>query len=58
MFFFLIIDLCFLIPAINFQVFNTTAELEIPRKTPTHETKAEIEKYPLIAERKVKKCPK
>ena len=41
--FFLMIDLYFLIPAVNAQIFNPTAELVMPTGMPTNETNAEIE---------------
>ena len=41
--FFLITDLCFLIPAVITEVFNPTAELATPAGIPTKEAKAEIE---------------
>ena len=46
-FFFLIIDLCFLIPA---------AELVIPTGIRSKEVKAEIEMHPVIEEAKIRKC--
>ena len=48
-FFFLIIDLYFLFPAVITQIFNPIAELAIPIGTPTKE-RAEMEKHPVIAE--------
>ena len=54
LFFFLIIDLYFLIPAVIEQVFNPIAELVIAIGIPTKETKAEIETDPVIAEAKIK----
>ena len=45
-FFFLIIDLYFLIPAEIAQIFNPTAELVIPTGTRTKEANAEIETQP------------
>ena len=51
-FFFLIIDLYFLIPAAIAQIFNPIAELIIPIRTPTKEAKAEMEIHPVIAEAK------
>ena len=42
-FYFLIIDLYFLIPAIISQIFNPIAELVIPIGIPTKEVKAERE---------------
>ena len=41
-FFFLIIDLYFLIPAVIAQSFNPIAELVIPKGIPTKEAKAEM----------------
>ena len=42
LFFFLNIDLYFLIAAIIAQIFNSTVELEIPIGIPTKETEIEI----------------
>ena len=42
-FFFLIIDLYFLIPEVFTQIFSTIAELVIPTGIPTKETKTEME---------------
>ena len=50
------IDLYFLIPSVNAQIFNPTAELIIPTKTPTNDPNAEIETQPLIVEMKIRKC--
>ena len=47
-FFFLIIDLYFLIAAVIAQIFNPTAELAIPIETPTKEAKTEIEIHPVF----------
>ena len=55
-FFFLIINLYFLIPAVIAQIFNPIAELVIPIGIPTKEAKAEIEIHPVIAEVKIRKC--
>ena len=55
-FFLLIINLCFLIPAIFVQIFHPDVELVIPIGIPSKEAKAVIETYPLIAETKIKKC--
>ena len=41
--FFLIIDLYLLIPTVVAQIFIPTAELAIPKGTPTNEVNAEIE---------------
>ena len=43
LFVFLIIDLCFLVPAVIAQIFNPTAEFAIPIEIPTKEVKVEIE---------------
>ena len=53
-FFFLIIDLYFLIPAVIAQIFNAVAELVIPIGIPTKEAKAEMETHPVIVEAKIK----
>ena len=50
LFFFLIIDFYFLIPRVIIQIFNTTAELTIPRKMSTKERKAKIETHPVTVE--------
>ena len=55
-FFFLIIDLYFLIPAAIAQIFNPVAELVIPIEIPMKEAKAEIKIHPLIVEAKIRKC--
>ena len=47
-FFFLIIDLYFLIAAVIAQIFNPTAELAIPIETPTKGAKTEIEIHPVF----------
>ena len=52
-FFFLIIDLYLLIPAVIAQVFNPIAELIIPIGIPTKEAKAELEPHPVIVEAKI-----
>ena len=44
------IDLYFLILAINAKIANLTAELVIPTEAPTNEVKAEIEAHPLTGE--------
>ena len=54
--FLLITDLYFLIPAVIAQIFNPIAELVIPTGIPSKEAKAEIEKYPVIEEAKIRKC--
>ena len=50
LFFFLIIDFYFLIPRVIIQIFNTTAELTIPRGMSTKERKAKIETHPVTVE--------
>ena len=55
-FFFLIIDLCFLIPAGIAQIFIPTAELVIPIGLPTKEAKVAIETHPVTAEAKISMC--
>ena len=47
-FFFLIIDLYFLIPAVIAQIFHKIAELVIPTGIPTKEAKIETETHPVI----------
>ena len=51
-FFFLIIDLYVLIPAVITQNFNSTAELINPVRIPNKEAKEEIELHPVIVEAK------
>ena len=46
-FFFLMIDLYFLILAVIAQIFYPTAELAIPIGIPANEAKAEIETHPV-----------
>ena len=55
-FFFLTIDLYFLIPAVITQIFIAAAELAILTGIPFEEAKAEIERHPIIAEAKICKC--
>ena len=52
------IDLHFIILAVNAQIFNPTAELAIPTGTPTNEANAAIETQQLTAEMKIRKCSK
>ena len=54
-FFFLIIDLYFLIAACIVQIFNVIAGLVIPIGIPTKEEKSEIETHPVIVEAKIRK---
>ena len=49
-FFFLIIDLYFLIPEFIAQTFYSVAELVTPIRIPTKEAKAEIETHSVIVE--------
>ena len=53
-FFFLIIDLYFLIPAFISQIFNPIAELVVTIEIPSKETKLEVEIHPIIAEPKIR----
>ena len=55
-FFFLIIDLYFLIAGVIMQIFNPKDELIIRIGIPTKEAKAEMETHPLIVEIKISKC--
>ena len=55
-FFFLIIDLCFLIPVVTAQIFNHIAELAIPIGITSKKAKAAIEIHPVIVEAKIRKC--
>ena len=55
-FFFLIIDLYFLIPTVIAQIFNPIEELVIPIGIPTKEAKAEVETHPVIVQAKTRKC--
>ena len=50
LFFFLIIDLYFLSPAVIAQIFNTVAELVIPIGIPATEVKAKMVTHPIIVE--------
>ena len=54
-FFFLIIDLYFLIPVVIAQIFNPIAELVIHIETLIKEAKSELEIHPVIAETKIRK---
>ena len=53
-FFFLIIDLYVLIPAVIAQIFNPTAELVISVGTPLKEAKAETETHLVMVEAKTR----
>ena len=52
-FFFLVINLHFLIPVVVPEFFIATAELIIPIGIPTKEAKPEMETHPVIAEAKI-----
>ena len=54
-FFFLNIDLYFLIPANIAQIFNQTPELRIPAEIPIKEEKQETEIHPVIVEANTRK---
>ena len=54
-FFFLNIDLHFLIPAVIAQIFNLTAELAIPIRIPTKEGSSETKTHPVTTETKISK---
>ena len=56
-FFFLIINLYFLIHAVITQIFNPVVELAIPIGIPTKSAKAEIETHPVIVEIVINECP-
>ena len=55
-FFFLIIDLYFLIPTVITQILNSTTELVIPIEIPTKEAKAEMEMHTVAVETNISKC--
>ena len=52
-FFFLIVDLHFLIAIVIIQILNPIAELVIPNGIPAKETKAEMGMHPVTAEIKI-----
>ena len=54
-FFFLIIGLDFLIPAVTAQIFNPIEKLVIPIGIPSKEGEAEIEIHSVTAEAKIRK---
>ena len=56
LFFFLIIDLYFLISAAIAQIYHPMAKLVIPIGRPIKKTKVEIEIHPVIVEPKIRKC--
>ena len=55
-FFFLNIDLYFIILAVIAHIFNPIVELAIPIGIPTKEEKAEMETHPVVVEAKIRKC--
>ena len=55
-FFFLIIDLYFLVAAVIEQIYIPTAELLIPSEISTKKAKAEIETHLVTVEAKISKC--
>ena len=55
--FFLIIDLCFLIPAVITQICNPIVELVIPIGISSKEAKAKMEMHPVTVEIDISKCP-
>ena len=55
-FFFLIMELYFLIPVAITQVFNPITELVIPIGMPSKEAKAEIEMQQVIVKPQMRKC--
>ena len=55
-FFFLIVDLYFLIAAMIVTVFIPTAKLVIPTGTQTNEANAEIETQPVTVKTNISKC--
>ena len=52
------IDVCFLIPAVNIKMFNSTAQLTTPKWIPTNVANAETEAHPQTAKTKIRKCSK
>ena len=56
LFFFLIIDLYFLILTVIAQIVNPFAELVIPIGIHTKEEKGEMETHPVIVEGNIRKC--
>ena len=55
-FFFLVIDLYFLILPVIAQIFNPIVELKIPLEILIKEAKAEMEIHTVTAKTKVRKC--
>ena len=56
LFYFLIIGLYILTPAVITQIFNPIAELVITIEIPTKETKAELETHPVTVQIHISKC--
>ena len=56
LFFFLILDLHFFISAVISQIFNSIAELLIPKGILTKKAKAEMEIHLVTVEAKISKC--
>ena len=56
LFFFLIIEFYFLIPAVIKEIFIVLAELAIPTGIPTKEVRAGIETHPVTVEVRISKC--
>ena len=56
-FFFVIIDLYFLTPAVFTQIFHPIAELVMTIEIPTKEAKAETEMHPVPVEINISKYP-
>ena len=46
------VGLCFLVPTVNAQIFNSTAKLVMPARTLTNESNKDIKTNPKIAEPK------
>ena len=55
-FFFLIIDLYFLIPAVITEIFIVIPEFAISTGIPTKETRTEVETHPVTVQAKISKC--
>ena len=56
LFFFLIIDLHFLIPAVVTQISNPLVEFVIPIRIPTKQAKVGLETHPVIVEIAISEC--
>ena len=55
-FFFLVIDVHFLIPEVTAHIFIAAAQVAIPTGIPTKEEKGEVETHPVTVEAKKSKC--